>query len=110
MIICIFLALFGFYFFLSGVYSIFNLRQNIAFGLRHLEQNLKHRILHKIISITKTIFLSVIFGGLILSQKIYRFFLKRYQEYRAWYSIVKIAKKITNKIIKDVHNDQEKKS
>ena len=110
MIIYIFLTLFSFYFFLSGVYLILNLRQNIAFSLKHLERNLKHRMRHKVISISKTIFLCVIFGGVILAQKIYSFFLIKYQQYKTWYALVKIAKKITKNIIKDEQNDTKKKS
>jgi hypothetical protein len=110
MITNIFLSLLGFYFLLSVIYSVLYLPENIAFKLRHIEQNLKHRILHKPIAICKTIFLSMTFGGLILAQNIYRYFSKQYRKVKAWYALAQIAKKLTKNIQDAIEKDQKKES
>jgi uncharacterized membrane protein len=109
MSISIFFTFLIFYLFLSLIYSWCYLRENIAFQLRYSEQKLNHRLHHKIAVIIKTTALSMVFGGISMIQKIYRFFSKKYQACKTWYALVKLAKKITKNLQDDL-NDKEKKS
>ena len=98
MIISILLKLVIFYFFLSVVYSFLYLPENISFQLRHTQQKLKFRTTHKIITISKVFFVSMIFGGISLAQKIYAWIYKKYKEFKAWYALAQFAKKMTKNI------------
>lgn len=108
MIISILLKLVIFYFFLSLVYSFLYLPANISFQLRHAQKRLKYRTTYKIIVISKVFFVSIIFGGISLAQKIYAWIYKKYIEFKAWYALAQFAKRMT-KNIKDAI-DKEKKS
>ena len=81
------------------------LRRNISFQLLHAEKDK----MRQVVGVATTIFLSMIFGGISLIQKIYRFFYKKYQNFKAWYALAQLAKKMT-KNIKDAIEDEETES
>lgn len=85
-----FLCLVCFYLSLSAIYTLTTLRQSVMFQLKHSVGTW-----NKVKSVSMTLFLSIVFGGISILSKVYVGLKRTYKNIIAWYALAKTAKKLT---------------
>ena len=100
----VFQCLLKVYLLLSVIYTISNLPQNVDYHLKHSQES-KLKILG---SIVLSFTLSMIFGGVSLTQKIFRGVQQKVRMMYAWYQIAKTAKHLTKNLHDTLDNEEEK--
>lgn len=86
----IFLCLVCFYLSLSVIYTLTTLKQSVLFQLKH-----SIGTWNKVKSVSMTLFLSMVFGGISILSKVYMGLKRTYQNIITWYALAKTAKKLT---------------
>ena len=91
------------YLFLSVVYTISTLPQNISYHWKHSSEQLHQKIWRIIVAFA----LSMIFGGISILSRLYRKAKAKAHQAYVWYQIARTAKELTKTIRDATDYDQE---